>query len=297
MAARREALRVAARAVERQINADHSDRASSAPCPRCNKPARYVERRSKTLVTALDEMTFERAYFYCEDCHEGFSPRDHALGLVGTSLSPAVTRMIGQVAARESFAESSELLSELAGLAVDPKQVERTAEALGREIAEDERKVVVPAEAHEIAPTLYLGMDGTGIPMRPSELVGRQGKQPDGTSKTREVKLVTVWSAESRDEEGMPQRDVGSMTYSAAIESAAQKDTDLLPSDFANRAVREAERRGFERAQRKVVLGDGALWIWNIADEHFSDAIQIVDRFHAKQHLSDVAKAIYGTRK
>lgn len=291
---RREALRVAARAVEQRFNADESDRASSASCSKCGKPARYVERRTKVFVTALDEMTLKRAYFHCEDCQSGFFPRDAALGLVGTSLSPAITRMIGQVAARESFVESSELLAELAGVAVDAKQIERTAEALGREIAADEQRVVVAVEAHEIAPTMYLGMDGTGIPMRAAELVGRPGKQADGSSKTREVKLVTVWSAESHDDQGLPVRDAGSISYSAAIESAARRDVDELPSEFAARSVREAERRGFDRAQRKVVLGDGAPWIWKIAEEHFPDAIQIVDRFHAKQHLSDVAKVIYG---
>ena len=89
-------------------------------------------------------------------------------------------------------------------------------------------------------------------------------------------------------------RDVGSVSYSAAIESAAQKDTDLTPSEFAERVEREATRRGFDRAARRAVLGDGAKWIWNLADEHFPDAVQIVDRFHVKQHLSDVAKSIYG---
>ncbi len=89
-------------------------------------------------------------------------------------------------------------------------------------------------------------------------------------------------------------RDVGSISYSAAIESAAHKDTDATPSEFAARVQREATRRGFDRAARQAVLGDGAKWIWNLADEHFPDAVQIVDRFHAKQHLSDVAKSIYG---
>jgi hypothetical protein len=56
------------------------------------------------------------------------------------------------------------------------------------------------------------------------------------------------------------------------------------------------QRRGFDQAQRQVVLGDGAPWIWNLADEHFPGAIQIVDRFHAKGHLWDVAKAIYGAK-
>ena len=45
---------------------------------------------------------------------------------------------------------------------------------------------------------------------------------------------------------------------------------------------------------RRVVLGDGAPWIWNFADEHIPDVIQIIDIFHAKGHLFEVAKAIYG---
>jgi hypothetical protein len=210
----------------------------------------------------------------------------------GTSLSPATTRMLGLSAAMVSFQESAELMDKLAGVPVDAKHVERTAEALGREIAQDERSVVEPSPPS--ATTMYLGMDGTGVPMRAAELVGRQGKQPDGSSKTREVKLVTVWTAEKRDDEGTPVRDAGSVSYSAAIESAATRDTDKAPSDFAQRVDREAQRRGFDQARRRVVLGDGAPWIWNLADEQFPGAIQVVDLFHAKGHLWDVAKAIYG---
>ena len=142
---------------------------------------------------------------------------------------------------------------------------------------------------------MYLGMDGTGVPVRRAELAGRAGKQADGSAKTREVKVVAVWAA-ATDEHGreLPEREVGSVTYSAAVESAAAQDTEPEPSPFAQRADREARRRGFDRAPRRVVLGDGAPWIWNIADELFPGAVQIVDLFHAKQHLWDVAKAIYG---
>jgi hypothetical protein len=283
---------VAARAVEQRLNADHSDhRASTFPCA-CGKGARYAGRREKTFQSALGELTLQRAYYHCEACEAGFSPRDRALGIAGASLSPAVTRMVGRAAAMLSFAEGSELMQELAGVPVDPKQVERTAEALGREIAQDERCLVEPEPP--AAPTMYLGMDGTGIPMRAEDLEGREGKQPDGSAKTREVKLVTVWSAEGRDDEGTPVRDQGSVTYSAAIETAATHDTDEELSPFAQRVDREARRRSFDQAQRRAVLGDGALWIWNVADEQFPGAMQIVDLYHAKGHLWDVAKAIYG---
>ena len=82
--------------------------------------------------------------------------------------------------------------------------------------------------------------------------------------------------------------------YSAAIESAAARGTDATGSPFAQRVEREARRRGFDRAPRQAVLGDGAPWTWNLADEYFPGAIQVVDRFHAKEHLSEVAKALYG---
>lgn len=292
MAARRRALMVAARAVERRLNTDTSDHRGPVIACDCGKPARYAGRRPRTFSTALGEMTLSRAYYHCDACASGFCPRDRALGIEGTSLSPAVTRMVGMAAALVSFAESSDLLRDLAGIPVDPKQVERTAEALGREIAQDERSVIEPSPP--CAPTMYLGMDGTGVPMRPAELTGRVGKQPDGSARTREVKLVTVWTAEGRDAAGIPVRDPGSVSYSAAIESAATRDTDEAPSAFAGRADREAQRRGFDQAGRRVVLGDGATWIWNVAGELFPGAIGIVDLFHAKQHLSDVAKAIYG---
>jgi hypothetical protein len=292
-AARYQALSVAARSLEQRLNADRSDHIGpTLPCQRCGKAALYAGRHDKTFTTALGEMTLSRAYYHCDDCEAGFCPRDGALGLQDTSLSPAVTRMVGKSAAMVSFAESSELMKDLAGVDVDAKQVERTAEALGREIAQDERIVVEPDPP--CAPTMYLGIDGTGVPMRASELVGREGKQPDGSSKTREVKLVTVWSAEGRDDEDIPVRDPGSVSYSAAIESAASRDTEEAPSEFAQRVERESRRRGFDHAKRRVVLGDGAPWIWNLADEYFPDAIQIVDLYHAKGYLWKVARSIYG---
>ena len=237
-------------------------------------------------------MTLSRAYYHCDSCKGGFFPRDRALGLEDTSLSPGSTRMVGLSAAMVSFAESSDLMDKLASVPVNAKQVERTAEALGREIARDEQTVADPESPS--APTMYLGMDGTGVPIRASELKGRQGKQADGSAKTREVKLVTVWTAEGRDKEGIPVRDPGSVSYSAAIETAATCDTDKELSPFAQRVGREARRRGFDQADRRAVLGDGALWIWNLTDELFPGATQIVDLYHAKEHLSEVAKAIYG---
>jgi hypothetical protein len=292
MAARRQALRLAARALEQRLNADTSDYVGpTLPCP-CGGVAHYHGRHPKTLESVLGTLRLERAYYDCDLCHKGFCPRDQALRLQSFSLTPGVLRMTASAAALVSFQESSGLLQELAGVQVSAKQVERAAEALGEEIAFDEKQHIEPMG--DVAPTMYLGMDGTGVPMRAEEVADRAGKQADGSAKTREAKLVTIWTAESRDEEGQPVRDPGSISYSAAIESAATLDTSRELSDFARRVEREASRRGFTEAPRQVALGDGSTWIWNTTTELFPQAKQILDRYHAKDNLSQVKKAIYG---
>ena len=292
-AARRLALEVVGKAVAARLNADRSDgKGARRPCA-CGARARYAGRRPKTFTTALGGMELARAWYHCDGCGAGFAPRDRELGMEGTSLSPAALRMAGAAAARVSFAETSVLLRELAGLDIDAKSAERHAEALGRAVADDELAVVErePSDAR----TLYLGLDGTGVPVRKEETDGRKGKQADGSARTREAKIVAVWSAEARDRDGRPVRDPGSATYSAAIETIASRDTDPDPAPFARRALREAARRGFHDAPRRVVLGDGAAWIWNWADEHAPGAIQIVDAWHAREHLFEAASTTSST--
>ena len=257
------AMEVAAKALERHLNANHSDHdGPSRPCG-CGHRARYAGQHPKTFSTALGTVTLERAYYHCSRCGRGVFPRDRALTMEDTSLSPGAMRMTGLVAAEVSFAVASEMMYVLAGLRVDPKQVERAAEALGTEIADDERRRL-DAEVLS-APTLYLGMDGTGVPVRAKERQGQAGKQPDGTSKTREVKLVTVWTAETRDAKHRPLRDPGSTSYAAAIESAASRDpktfTMALGKVTLERAYYHCDRcgSGFFPRDRALAMEDSAL--------------------------------------
>lgn len=291
---KKEVLQVAARFLEKMLNQDVSDYAGATiTCIFCGQEARYVSRRLKTFTTILGDITLHRAYYYCPSCAHGWCPRDYALGFSDSSLSPGVTRMISLVASAESFLEGSKLLSALAAINVSTKGVERTAKKIGAAIAADEAAYV--EEKPNPSDTMYVGVDGTGIPMRSDELIDRAGKQPDGTAKTREVKQCVVWTADARDAAGNPVRDLGSVNYSAGIESCAwsnnyhEQDTPA----FARRVERELTRTGFSLAQRQVFLGDGAPWIWNLAAMIAPKAIQIVDLYHAKEHLSKLANEIF----
>src|SRR5205823_3323876 len=113
---------------------------------------------------------------------------------------------------------------------------------------------------------------------------GRKGKTDGQPAHTREVKLGCVFTQTAWDEEGYAIRDPDSTTYTGAIETA---------EEFGKRIYLEAWNRGWSRAAKKVVMGDGAEWIWNLADQHFPGAIQIVDLYHAREHLWDLARKLY----
>jgi hypothetical protein len=127
-------------------------------------------------------------------------------------------------------------------------------------------------------------MDGTGIPVVRKETEGRAGKQDGQPAHTREAKLGCVFTQATVDEEGYPIRDEASTSYVGASENCDQ---------FGRRLYAEAWQRGWARAEKKVVLGDGAEWIWNQASLHFPEAIQIVDLYHAREHLWSLGAKLY----
>jgi hypothetical protein len=260
------------------------------PCP-CGHSAAFRELRRKTIVTALGEVQWQRPYYLCRHCHHGQFPADTELDVVETELSPGVRRMLAVVGEAAPFDHGRLQIELLAGLKVNTKAVERTAEAIGEDIAQRQEEEIQPAlqidlpgVAEPPVPIMYVELDGTGIPVVHRETEGRAGKRDGVPAHTREAKLGCVFTQTRRDEEGRPVRDEASTTYVGAIEPAEQ---------FGRRLYAEAIHRGWARAFLRAVLGDGAEWIWNLAELHFPDAIHIVDLYHARQHLWELAAQLY----
>jgi hypothetical protein len=254
-------------------------------------PASFVDYRSKEITTVVGAVEFRRAYYYCEQCGEGILPQDAALDLAHTSFSPGVRRLMGRVGGKESFNEGRKDLEELAGIKVQTKAVERVAEGIGAELEVLGRKERQRAIAvQKVVPLksiakLYVSFDGTGVPVIKRETAGRRGKSVTGEAHTREVKLGCVFTQTAVDEQGRPVRDEAATTYVGAIETAPE---------FGWRIYGEAERRGLRRAAQVIIIGDGAPWVWGLAAEHFPGAIEIVDLYHARAHLTDLSKLVYG---
>jgi hypothetical protein len=265
---------------------------STLICP-CGQQAEYQGLRSRALLTVLGWVEISRPYYLCAHCHRGQFPVDAELEVVNTEFSPGVRRMLALVGEEAPFRRGREQMKVLADLEVTAKAVERTAEAIGADIGQRQQRGMQRAQrwngpeiSGEPIPILYVQMDGTGVPVVKKETLGRQGKTEGQPAHTREVKLGCVFTQTTWDAEGYALRDPDSTTYTGAIESA---------EEFGWRIYAEADRRGWSRAQKKVVMGDGAEWIWNLAAEHFSGATQIVDLYHAREHLWEVARALYPT--
>jgi hypothetical protein len=257
----------------------------------CGHQAHYQELRSKPVLTAVGKVEVSRPYYLCPHCHHGQFPADVELDIENTEFSPAVRRMQGVVGQETPFDQGRQLMKLLADLDVTTKAVERTAEAIGVDIAQGEQQEIqravqlhLPIIVGEPVPILYVQMDGTGVPVVKKETEGRKGKTDGQPAHTREAKLGCVFTQTAWDEEGYPIRDPDSTTYTGAIESA---------EEFGKRLYVEAWKRGWSRAEKKVVMGDGAEWIWNLAGQHFPGAVQIVDLYHARQHLWDLARKLY----
>lgn len=257
----------------------------------CGGKARYLELRSRSILTVLGKAELMRPYYLCPHCHNGQFPADADLDVESRDLSPGVRRMLAVVGAAAPFDHGREQMKILAALEVTTKAVERTAENIGANIAQREQQEIqwamqldLPIVVGDPILIIYAQMDATGVPVVKKETLGRQGKTEGQPAHTRQAKLGCVFTQTKWDEEGYAIRDPDSTTYTGAIENA---------EEFGKRIYLEAWKRGWSRALKKVVIGDGAEWIWNIADQYFPGAIQIVDLYHARQHLWELARALY----
>ena len=283
------ALRCGAIALERLLEGEDG----SSLGRQCACGGTFVDKkhnRPKALRTVLGEVTLRRRSQRCNRCGRWRVAEDEVLDVVRTGFSPGLRRMMAKTGAERCFDKASAQILELAGVSVTDKDVERVSEMIGEDVAQWEQHRVnaalngEPVDAVEAPPTLYIASDGTGVPVLRRETEGRCGKAKDGIARSREAKLGAVFTQSIVDEEGKPVRDPRSTTYVGKIESS---------ESFGARLYAEALRRGFSEEGRVAFLGDGALWLWNIAGTHFPGAQQIVDYYHATEHLSAVAHTLY----
>lgn len=200
----------------------------TVPCS-WGHPAHYRELRSKPILTVVGQVEVSRPYYLCPHCQQGQFPADVELDIENTEFSPGGRRMQAVVGQEAPFDHGRQQRKLLADLEVTTKAVERTAEAIGGELAAGEQAEIqralqldLPMVVGEPVPILYVQMEGTGVPVVKQETVGRPGKTEGQPAHTREAKWGCVFTQTTGGKEGYPIRDPDSTTYTGAIETAEE---------------------------------------------------------------------------
>lgn len=278
--------------VSQEIETELSEPPASVPAPktecRCGQSARYKGRQPRQIVTLNGVLTLRRAIYYCCACHQSFAPHDRVLALDSGQATSAVRTHAAYLAALLPFAQAATTLEMLTAVSLSAASVERIACSVGKALRAAQQKQV---EAHHIdrlpepmekrVKRLYIGMDGVFVPLR--EEWKRDKRQGALTCRYAESKVGVVYEA-LPDETGRDGR-LTARTYTATMENAEV---------FGPQLATVAHQQGHHQTQDVVVLADGAAWIWQIAGKQFTRATQIVDFYHASQHLAQVAEARFG---
>jgi hypothetical protein len=258
------------------------------PCPRCGtrtRPRRQWRRR--TVKTVCGPVAYERPCYWCRRCRQGWNPADATLGVRPRArISAGLDAWLAELGAAATFAPAAALLERLTGVRVSDETLRQHAEQHGTALEAQQQAAIARVEATQAAAEpgapapglLVVQTDGVMVPYR------------DGHHEAK-VGLAAGWEGER----------LVAPSYVAAREPAAVFGPRLLTEAARRGALAIVgwaggrTGRGLAQLRRVLVLGDGAPWIWNLAAEHFGDRIEIVDFYHASEHIWALAHALYGT--
>jgi hypothetical protein len=263
-------------------------------CPTCHQRMRVVDyERTRTLQGLVGDYTFARAYFSCAPCHHGHAPLDEQLGIGGGSWSPGLDRVACRLGIDDSFADAADAVHETLRIELIDEGTRRITEGIGQ-VAEAEAQALVavaqagqepfPKEKGEVKPSsavLLVEVDGVLV------------HEVDRAWHEMKVGLAAPLGPQVQADPKTGRRSLalGKPSYCAGLESAEA---------FWYRVYVEACRQGLGLAlvTLVVVVGDGAEWIWTHAAPFLGldgvQLIEIVDIYHAYQHLEAVATAVFG---
>lgn len=255
-------------------------------CPGCTQRQAAQSQQERTVLTVCGPVRIERAWYTCSECGRGFSPVDAMLGIACRArLSAGITEWLVRLGAPTAFRDAADLLDRLTGLAVAPETIRQQTERAGAAVEE-----TIQSSATAVATTREpVGPVEPALGTLVVETDGVMVRYLDGW---HEVKLGLV--------AGYQDGTTVAPSYVAARASVEQ---------FGPRLLAEAARRGalavvgwdgplagpsLAVLRTVLMLGDGALWIWALAAEHFGTRVEVVDFYHAAEHTWAVARALFG---
>jgi hypothetical protein len=292
-------LEVRRRVLER-VTQDAADR-ELLGCPNCGRILKVVaRRRRRTVDSCFGKIRFVRGYGLCPHCQDHFFPADVALGLHERArTSPRIQDICATMVLRAPAGQAEDDVRRLTGIEISASTLHRE----GRRQGERALKL------RDLDEQLTEHQEGV------AQLAARAPELPQHSTMVIEI---DAWNIRERDYWGQTKarREAGEdlgrwhWVYAATVFRLDQRGTTRsgrpLIADRGYVATRggidslkrqlhaEALQRGLLQAETVLVLGDGAVWIWNLATDQFKKAKQRLDLYHVKQHLWELAGELYG---
>jgi hypothetical protein len=290
----------------------------------CGHQQQLVGYRSKKLLTLFGEVEWKRAYYQCQvetdkepdaeqdkapKCSHGRAPADERWGVQGKRTTPGVQQAISYLCAMLTLEEAAETFRRLLPLRMSARQALNLMNPVGKALAQREDEVVkaffeeavqsktqeeeqVSQKAGKDIERLYIELDGIFARMRRGSVPMEEEERQRKGDVYREMKVGAVFLAERGRERSELAPEVWVDTpKTGSLRYVARR---TAKGGFGQLLYALAQQSGLSRAKQIVVLGDGALWIWKLVAEHFPDAVQIVDLYHAQEHVWEVAHAVFG---
>lgn len=280
--------RTVSQEVERQVTQQQNKkpRPPKQACS-CGAPVRYKGEQSRQIVTRNGVLTLKRACYYCGVCKKIWAPADKSLGLDAGSTSVQVREWSAYLCALLPFAQAATTLELLTHVGISAATMERISLSVGKSLRtkqkeEAQKHHLDHLPASQIKPRrLYISMDGVFAPLR--DEWSKDGSQGPLSCRYGECKVGVVYEP-LQDGQGRDKK-VRTRAYVSTFENV---------ETFGPLLGTLAHQNGHHLAKEVVVLADGAAWIWQVAAKQFTGAVQIIDFFHACEHLANVAESQFG---
>jgi hypothetical protein len=207
-----------------------------------------------------------------------FFPLDEQLELAGEHLSEGVAKLVVWLSGLLAYRTAAEVLERVGAMHVSASRIWREAQRYGERMR----------QAEEVATDVLVVEEHSGERMGCSADGGMIHIREEGWKELKVGDVFGVERQERMDERSKERMEVGHAVGDSYVAHLGG------PERFGELLWQEARRRGWEKARDTVVVADGAPWIWNLAATHFYDSKQVVDWYHATEHLATAAQTLYG---
>jgi hypothetical protein len=304
----REVLKqIGAQALSLCLSSMQATPASEIACP-CGGTLQYQRKRSATVISVFGKVTYERAYYAGCSCKQGKAPLDEKFGLKPGAVTAGLATLLALAGVGFSYDESPKWLQAYLLFDISPNTVRSETEQMG-ELQDQYEKELIKKTQNEaylqerqrkpgrIAPRLYGSMDAAKVRTEPRP---KKGEEKEEHEDWRDMKVLCWFETET----------VPPAQRSARQRQKAEREQVVMRAKDKRYYCDIIEAEGFGKllwatgclvnadlSPELIFLGDGALWIWNLVARYYPYAVQIVDWFHAEEHLEDLARAAFSDQQ